>query len=113
MQSSLRPSSQRDEIMRRHKIGQAAFLQIPPLAVLAEDVADGKSVRPASLRLATIFDPMNPAPPVTNSIQLSWTLRATIALVRVATQLGPRLRGLTRRPFSKITALHDVSPTIA
>ena len=26
------------------------------------------SVRPASLRLATIFDPINPAPPVTNSM---------------------------------------------
>jgi hypothetical protein len=26
------------------------------------------SVRPASLRLATTFDPMNPAPPVTNNI---------------------------------------------
>jgi hypothetical protein len=26
------------------------------------------SARPASLRLATTFDPMNPAPPVTNNI---------------------------------------------
>ena len=32
------------------------------------------SVRPASLRLATTFDPMNPAPPVTNNIDAATPL---------------------------------------
>ena len=38
--SSLRPSSQRGQVMRRHEIGELAFLQVPPFAVLAEHVAD-------------------------------------------------------------------------
>jgi hypothetical protein len=37
------------------------------------------SLRPASLRLATTFDPMNPAPPVTNNIDALTGLRRTRA----------------------------------
>ena len=67
--SSLRPSSQREEVPRRHDVGEPALLQVAPLAVAAEQVVDGDVARPASSRLATTFDPMKPAPPVTNNIR--------------------------------------------
>jgi hypothetical protein len=41
-------------------------------------------VRPASLRLATTFDPMNPAPPVTKYIDAAAPLEVGSALRRFA-----------------------------
>ena len=38
--SSLRPSSQREQVGRRHDVGELALLQIAPLAVGAEHVVD-------------------------------------------------------------------------
>ena len=65
-----------DEIMRRHEIGKRRFCRLRHLPSLPSVSQTAKSVRPASLRLATTFDPMNPAPPVTNNILvISWTLR--------------------------------------
>src|SRR5579872_53163 len=66
--SSLRPSSQR----RRSAGGTKSATCRPPrlrhLPSLPRLSLTAMSVRPASLRLATRLDPMNPAPPVINNI---------------------------------------------
>ena len=38
--SSLRPSSQRDQLARRHHVGELALAEIAPLAGVAERVVD-------------------------------------------------------------------------
>src|SRR4051812_18927120 len=64
------------------------------------------SCRPASLRLATTFDPMNPAPPVTNSI---------VQLAPVRTHPLPQsVRGRNQAAFSRVSdsACLDKHPMI-
>src|SRR5262245_49281188 len=66
--SSLRPSSQPisspgGTTSASWRLPRLRHLPVSPRASLTT-----MSVRPASLRPATRFDPMNPAPPVTNSI---------------------------------------------
>src|SRR5580700_670800 len=66
--SSLRPSSQRS---RSDGGTKSASWHLPRLRHLPSSPRKSlttMSVRPASLRLETTFDPMNPAPPVTSNI---------------------------------------------
>src|SRR5580700_1814841 len=66
--SSLRPSSQRSNSpagtnsANRRPAKLRHFCPVPRISLTA------MSVRPASFRLATTFEPMKPAPPVTNNI---------------------------------------------
>ena len=58
------------EIGGGHQIGKPASGKIVPFAVGCQGKSlTAMSARPASLRLATTFDPMKPAPPVTKSIR--------------------------------------------
>ena len=66
--SSLRPSSQRTDRSGGTNSASWRFRRLRHLPVVPSQSLTAMSGRPASLRLATTFDPMKPAPPVTNSI---------------------------------------------
>src|SRR5580700_7494347 len=66
--SSLRPSSQRNRSGGGTKSAIWRLARLRHLPSLPRMSLTAMSLRPASLRLATTFDPMNPAPPVTNNI---------------------------------------------
>src|SRR5580693_4109961 len=66
--SSLRPSSQRIRSAGGTKSATCRLPRLRHLPSLPRLSLTATSVRPASLRLATRLDPMNPAPPVTSSI---------------------------------------------
>src|SRR5271154_2832050 len=66
--SSLRVSSQRISSPGGTKSANRRPVRLRHLPSLPSVSLTAISVRPASLRLATTFDPMNPAPPVTNNI---------------------------------------------
>src|SRR5579862_993020 len=73
--SSLRPSSQRKRSAGGTKSAIRRWARLCHLPSLPSMSLTAMSVRPASLRLATTFDPMNPAPPVTNNIDALTGLR--------------------------------------
>ena len=78
--SSLRPSSQRNRSAGGTKSANWRLARLRHLPSLPSMSLTAMSVRPASLRLATTFDPMNPAPPVTNNIDaVTGCLRRTRA----------------------------------
>ena len=77
--SSLRPSSQRNRSAGGTKSAIWRLARLRHLPSLPSMSLTAMSVRPASLRLATTFDPMNPAPPVTNNIDALTGLRRTRA----------------------------------
>ena len=77
--SSLRPSSQRKRSAGGTKSAIWRLARLRHLPSLPSMSLTAMSVRPASLRLATTFDPMNPAPPVTNNIDALTGLRRTRA----------------------------------
>ena len=66
--AALQPARQ---VGRSNHVGELALLQVAPFAVMPSQSLTTTSARPASLRLATTFDPINPAPPVTNNIGLT------------------------------------------
>src|ERR1700730_8648814 len=66
--SSLRPSNQRKRSAGGTKSAIWRLARLRHLPSLPRMSLTAMSVQPASLRLATTFDPMNPAPPVTNNI---------------------------------------------
>src|ERR1700728_5238004 len=66
--SSLRPSSQRSSAAGGIKSAICRPARLRHLPSLPSISLTAISARPASLRLATTFDPIKPAPPVTNSI---------------------------------------------
>src|SRR5580693_5978161 len=73
--SSLRPSSQRKRSAGGTKSAIWRLERLRHLPSLPRMSLTAISVRPASLRPATTFDPMNPAPPVTNNIDALTGLR--------------------------------------
>ena len=68
--SSLRPSSQANRSSGGTTSASWRFARLRHLPCEPRTSLTTTSLRPASLRLATMFDPMNPAPPVTNSIPI-------------------------------------------
>src|SRR5580704_4196032 len=86
--SSLRPSSQRNRSAGGTKSAIWRLARLRHLPSLPSMSLTAMSVRPASLRLATTFDPMNPAPPVTNSIDALTGLRRTRADYRSFAPVG-------------------------
>ena len=69
--SSLRPSSQRNRSAGATMSATWRFCRFRHLPSEPSQSFTATSVRPASLRLATTFDPMKPAPPVTKIISAS------------------------------------------
>src|SRR5580700_11258665 len=67
--SSLRPASQSRRAAGGTKSASWRFCRLRHLPSLPSVSLTTTSVRPASLRSATTFDPMKPAPPVTKSIE--------------------------------------------
>src|SRR5262245_51953277 len=95
--SSFRPSSHRVRSPGGTKSASWRLRKLRHLPAVPSTSATTTSVRPPSLRLATTFDPMNPAPPVTNSIRF-WPCSAIgplLCLYRRLTQQGSL--GLQRR----------------
>ncbi len=66
--SSLRPSSQRGRSAGGMKSASWRFCRLRHFVSLPSISFTTTSPRPASFRLATTFEPMKPAPPVTNNI---------------------------------------------
>src|SRR5947209_7892473 len=66
--SSLRPASHFSRSMGATTSASWRFCRLRHLLPLSSRSLMAMSVRPRSLRFATTFDPMNPAPPVTSSI---------------------------------------------
>ena len=64
----LAPFEPAQQIAGRNEFGELPCREIAPLLPGAENIVDAMSVRPTSFRLATTFEPMKPAPPVTNNI---------------------------------------------
>src|SRR5262245_38449641 len=105
--SSLRPSSQAN---RSPGATTSASWRLPRLRHLSPVPSTSLSTisaRPASLRLATTFDPMNPAPPVTNNIRYPRRAAAPplpFAPARPAAQLAGAGAGPRRQPDSRAVA---------
>src|SRR6185312_7605075 len=80
--SSLRPSSQRIRSPGGTKSASWRLPRLRHLPSLPRLSLTAMSGRPASLRLATTFDPMNPAPPVTKYIDAAAPLELALDLAR-------------------------------
>ena len=69
--SSLRPSSQRPRSAGDTMSASWRFCRLRHFPSAPSQSLTATSARPASLRLATTFEPINPAPPVTSSMIVS------------------------------------------
>ena len=81
--SSLRPSSQRNRSAGGTNSASWRPARLRHLPSLPSISLTAMSARPASLRLATTFDPMNPAPPVTNNIDAARPVKVVSAFLRL------------------------------
>jgi len=97
--SSLRPSSQRMSSGGAIMSASWRFCRLRHFPSCPSQSLTATSWRPASLRLATTFEPMNPAPPVTNNIvQLEARLDPTLCLSRPS---GATERRYVARPITR------------
>ena len=98
--SSLRPSSQRNRSAGGTTSASCRLARLRHLPSVPSTSLTTMSVRPASFRAATTFEPINPAPPVTKSIRDLPPFRfgPSFAPVRTGTQLAawPATRWRTR-----------------
>src|SRR6266480_2378769 len=85
--SSLRPASHRSRSAGATTSASWRFCRLRHLLPVSSRSLTAMSVRPRSLRFATTFDPMNPAPPVTSSI--SPLSRGTLAIEKIAPSFAP------------------------
>src|SRR5208283_900411 len=85
--SSLRPSSQRKRSAGGTNSASCPRARLRHLPSLPRISFTAMSARPASLRLATTFDPMKPAPPVTNNIDAARPVKVISALLRLPAPL--------------------------
>src|SRR5208282_1780660 len=87
--SSLRPSSQRQSSAGGTKSASWRLPRLRHLPSLPRTSLTAMSARPASLRLATTFDPMKPAPPVTKSIDAIRPVKVVADLSRPHRSFAP------------------------
>src|SRR5262252_4874576 len=93
--SSLRPLSQSVRPDGGTKSASWRFCRLRHLPSDPSVSLTTTSVRPASLRSATTFDPINPAPPVTNNMKRSFSDSPNLILKRSHSSRG-RLEGWPR-----------------
>src|SRR5215467_296392 len=92
MASSLRCSSQARSDDGATMSASWRLARLRHLAPVPSSSQTAISARPASLRPATTFDPMNPAPPVTNSISAPQASCPPFARERSEAQRAPASR---------------------
>src|SRR6266581_4570045 len=96
--SSLRPASHFSRSMGATTSASWRFCRLRHLLPLSSRSLMAMSVRPRSLRFATTFDPMNPAPPVTSSIG---PLHAACRFLKTAPSFAPVRTPAQYRPAGR------------